>query len=241
MKILTNLKKQFSFSRKRRGQVFILATLIIVVYTVSMIAVVTELSVNRTQTDQIDLPHLVDEYLSEMNYQLQICLYNYTRNPTYTQTDIINSLESFISIFSIYATSKGVGASINLRLNEFTITASRMGNPSIIPLGTDFNQTTFISVNSSILFQSSDSGSKISGIFNHYYGINLFVSTTNPNTVMVTQRNPYGNIINYLSGAVFTNPSPTMTDNNNGNYTSSTSLFSQQLNLTLSTGLIIVS
>ena len=240
MKSMINFKKHFRCPKKQRGQVFILATLIIVVYTISMIAVVTELSVDRTQTDQIDLPHMVNEYLSEMNYQLQLTLYKYIINASFTSDDMISSLQSFISVFSLYATSKGVGASINLRLNEFSFSANKTGAAQGATFSPNFNQTTFISVNSSILFQSSDSGSKITGIFNHYYGVNLFVSSTNNNVLMVTQRDSIGNVLNYISRISFTSPL-NMVNNNNGNYTYTGSLSGVPLNMTLPTGLILVS
>ena len=50
--------------RKKRGQVFIMATLLMVVYGISMIAVVTELAVNRHQQDEI-------KFWEELEKQIQ--------------------------------------------------------------------------------------------------------------------------------------------------------------------------
>lgn len=240
MRSLNHFKKQFALSKKRRGQVFILATLIIVVYTVSIIAVVTELSVDRTQTDQIDLPHMVDEYLSEMNYQLQLQLFNYIGNASFSQNDIFLGLQSFISTFITYASTKGIGATINLRLNEFNFYANR--NSTIYPVSTTsgYDNTTFISINSTILFQSSNSGSKISGTFNHYYGVNMFISPSNYQFVQLTQRDKNGNILEFITGANFIQPL-FMTDQNNGYYTNGTSLAGLSINVILPSGLELVS
>lgn len=234
------LKKNFHLSKRQKGQVFILATLIIVVYSVSIIAVVTELSIERTKTDDINLPHMVDEYLSEMNYQLQLQLFNYIGTPAYSSNDIILGIQAFIGNFTTYAFTKGIGTTINLRLNEFSFFANKNATVNPITLSPDYTSTTYISINSSIVFQSSNSGSKVSGTFNHYYGINMFVSQASNTILQLTQRDISGNVLKFITGASFFSPSP-MADQNDGSYISGASLNNAQINVTLSTGLQIVS
>ena len=75
MKYFSKLSRVLKKDKKLRAQEFILSTLVIVVYSVSIIAAVTELSIDRTKVDQVDVPHMVNEYLSEMKYQLEINLF----------------------------------------------------------------------------------------------------------------------------------------------------------------------
>ena len=210
--------KSLKISQKKRGQVFILATLIIVVYTVSMIAVVTEVSINRTKTDTVNLTHMVDEYLSEMNYQLELGLYNYVLFPSVTADTVISNLQSFVTAFSQYASNKGIATTINLRLNEFVINATKNNAASATVTTTPYTNTMYMSLNSSIVFQSSNGGSSISGVFIHYYGINAYISSLTPTLLTLTQKDFYGNTLSYITGANFTTPGGVV-DNHNGDYT----------------------
>ena len=165
---------------------------------------------------------MVNEYLSEMNYQLELNLFKYI-NQSISNNTIINNLENFISVFTLYASNQGVDATINLRLNEFLIGA-KSDTSSFTPIDTtsNYNHTMFISLNSSILFQSSSSGSKVSGIFINYYSINVFISSTAPNVLILTQKDFLGNTIKFISGAKFytsrTAPDTNVVDNGNGSY-----------------------
>ena len=238
MKIFNKLSSLSKKRSKTKGQVFILATLIIVVYTVSIIAVVTELSVDRTKTDEVNLTHIVNEYLSEMHYQLEMGLYNYIKN-SLTPNAVISSLQTFISSFSLYAASKGVDTSINLRQNEFSISAKQSGSPiSVINFPPDFNQTIFISLNSSINFQSSNSGSKVTGLFIHYYAINAFISNGAQTSLFITEKDFYGNILEYITGVTFSTPATAPTDNGNGNYDGS---FGGGIDFTIPSGIEFIS
>lgn len=239
MKPLSKRLKKLNISRHRKGQVFILATLIVVVYTVSMIAVVTELSINRTKTDSVNLTHMVDEYLADMNYQLEIELFNYIHNPATTQDTVITNLQSFISSFNQYASNKGVSTTINLRLNEFSIVA-KQNNIAASNIALTYDTTYYISLNSSIQFQSSNSGSKVSGVFIHYFGINVFVSATNANQLILTQKDFYGNTLKYIAGATFASPVG-VTDNNNGVYSYTGSYSGTALSINLPSGLEFLS
>lgn len=236
MKILTRVTNSIHKHKKSRAQVFILATLVIAVYTVSIIAVVTELSINRTKIDEVDVPHMVNEYLSEMNYQLEIQLINYVLNSTVTNATIINNLETFISAFSFYASSKGVATSVNLKLNQYSLSAKKMAS-SVVPLNPNYNKTIYISINSSIVFQSSSSGSSVSGVFFHYYGINIAANSA-MSSITITEKDFYGNTIQFISGATFTTPASTVTDNGDGTYIGS---FSNGINCTLTSGLEFLS
>ena len=231
------MRKMNSLKRFRhsRGQVFILATLIIVVYTVSIVAVVTEVSINRTKTDTVNLTHTVNEYVADMKYQLRVGLYDYVHNGVSPDT-VITNIQSFISSFSQYASTRGIDTSINLRLNEFVINATQnAGVLTPVVLNPNYNRTMYISLNSSILFQSSNSGSKISGVFIHYFGINAFISGTSTNDLILTEKDFYGNTLNYITGATFST-ALTYTDNSNGDYTFSSPLAGEQLNITLASG-----
>lgn len=232
---LKSLKKNY----RKRGQVFILATLIIVVYSVAMISVVTQLSINQTKTDTVDLPHMVNEYLTDMKYQLEIGLYDYVNNGASNDT-VISNIQSFVNTFSQYASTKGIDTSINLRLNEFAIHATSTNGP-FNPVGAGgLNDTMSISINSSILFQSSNSGSKISGIFIHYFAINVLISSSNLNALILTEKDSFGNTLKYISGASFTSPTGVI-DNSNGTYTYNPSLgvsfAGSQLSISLPSGL----
>jgi hypothetical protein len=224
----------------QRGQVFVLATLMIVVFSVSIISVVTELSINRTKTDEIELDKLVTEFQSEMKYQLELQLYNYVKYPSITTNDIVSNLESFKTDFSLYANSKGVDASINLRLNEFILSATKNNvAPSALGVGGTYNKTIYLSINSSILFQSSNSGSKISGIFIHYFGINGYISPTDRTILTFTEKDFFGNVLNFISGITFASPGG-VTDNLNGDYQRIT-FDSQTIYATLPSGLEFLS
>ena len=220
---------------KNRGQVFIMATLIIVVYSVAMISVVTELSIKNTKSETVDLPHMVNEYLTDMKYQLEIGLYDYVNNGATVDT-VIADIQSFVTTFSQYASTKGVDASINLRLNEFAINAISTNGPFNTITAGGLNETMSISLNSSILFQSSNSGSTVSGILIHYFAINAFISSASPSILLLTEKDFYGNTLNYIAGATFTNPTG-VTDNGNGDYTISTTFVGSQLNISLPSGL----
>ena len=235
MKNLIQKMKSLKNFPRSRGQVFILATLIIVVYTVSIVAVVTEVSINRTKTDSVNLTHTVNEYVTDMKYQLRVGLYDYVHNGVSADTVIAN-IQTFISSFTQYASTRGIDASINLRLNEFIISATQnTGVLTPVVLNPNYNGIMFISLNSSILFQSSNSGSKISGVFIHYFGMNAFISGTSPNDLILTEKDFYGNTLHYITGATFTT-ALAYTDNNNGDYTFSSTLAGEQLNITQASG-----
>ena len=199
-----------------------------------MIAVVTEVSVNKTKTDSVNLTHMVDEYLSEMSYQLELELYNYVTFPTVTADTVISNLQSFVTAFSQYASNKGIDTSINLRLNEFVINATKNGAGGTTVTSTPYTNTIYMSLNSSILFQSSNGGSKISGVFIHYYGINAFISGSTPTILTLTQKDFFGNTLRFIVGANFVSPTP-VGDNHNGNYTGT--FIGSSLDISLPSGL----
>lgn len=235
MKQLAKLSHALKRDKKFRAQVFILSTLVIVVYTVSIIAAVTELSIDKTKIDQVDVPHVVNEYLSEMNYQLELQLINYINNAGVTTNTIISNIQSFISSFSLYASSKGVDTSINLRLNEFSLNAVKAGTAPL-PLTANYNHTLYISLNSSILFQSSSSGSTVSGVFIHYFGIN-FASNQGFTAISIAEKDFFGNTLQFISGATFTTPTG-VSDQGNGSYSGS---FAGGISCTLPNGIHFIS
>lgn len=202
-----------------------------------MIAVVTQLSINRTKTDSGNLTQTVDEYLNEMNYQLELQLYNYIHFPATTQDTVIAGIQSFVTSFSQYASKKGIDANINLRLNEFSLVANKSTVTPTAVTVFPYSVTFYITLNSSILFQSSNSGSKVSGVFIHYFGFNVNIASATSNLVL-TQKDFYGNTLKYIAGATFTLPAGVI-DDNNGQYTGTFS--GSPLNITLPSGLEFLS
>ena len=95
-----------------------------------------------------------------------------------------------------------------------------------------------IAINSSILFQSSNSNTKLSGIFVHYFAINAFIASSSPTTLTLTEKDFFGNTLYFISGASFTSPSGVI-DKLIGNYTGT--LAGSQLSITLPSGLMFFS
>ena len=206
-------------SRKSRGQVFVMATLLIVVYSVSIIAVVTELSVERYHEDEINLNQALSEYIDEMNFQLEKSLFKYITNSSATEDTIISDLESFVQIFTQYALFKGIQFTFEPKYDEFSLIAVKNNvAPSPIDLTNDFSQDISINLNVTVNLQSINSASSISGILTHYFGIHAFISSNNQNTLTFTQIDQNGNVLKYLSGITFTSP-VTPVDEENGDYT----------------------
>ena len=243
LNIVSKIYKNLFRNKKSRGQVFILATLMIVVYSVSIIAVVTQLSLIQHNKDEIDLQHAVDEFNTEINYQLQLELFNYIKNPLITENDVIINLQTFITTFVSYARLKGIEPTINLRIDELNLVATK-NNAVLTPInfvGGDYEKITFLSVNSSILFQSISGGSKISGILQHFYGVKAFISQTTQTILTLSTIDIKGNNLQYIAGATFTAPLPVPTDNNNGNYIYAGGYNTATIYATLPSGIEILS
>lgn len=198
-----------------------MATLLIVVYSVSIIAAVTELSIDRYHEDEINLNQILNEYIYEMNYQLEKSLFKYIINTTANEDTILIDLENFHSIFSDYTVLKGIKSSLTIKPSEFEIFATKNSSaPTELNLSTDFSKTIYVKLNTSIVFQSVNSASTISGILIHYFGINAFVSSVNQDILTFKQVDRNGETIKYITGisiTLFISPL-TPSDKGNGDY-----------------------
>jgi len=185
------LKKiKFNRIRRQRAQVFILATLLIVVYGISIITVISEFSIRKFDNDdQLKANDLLGEFLREMDYQMQIVLYNQTNGLSTSSSDI----ELFQESFRQYLLIKGFQATFTFQPGNFIINA--LAAP--IPLGSlptiqMINTTAQTSVN---LFSSEDY-TIITGNFIHFTGLEISV---NGLLITIRQVDISGETIHYFS------------------------------------------
>jgi hypothetical protein len=121
----------------RRGQVFILASLLLVVYAVSIIAILSEMSViNLNNQNEGDLNQAFSDLVFEIDKHNTIVMARVTQgliNPTKAS----NEISVFLIDYTSFLQNKGIFATINL-LNtvinpDVTSTNSGVNKTDIIP------------------------------------------------------------------------------------------------------------
>lgn len=106
-KLFLNLHK-----RPRKGQVFILASLLLVVYAVSIIALLSEVSIDQSNTDSNpNLSRSLNDFISELDNFQTILIARVTQG-NITTADLSSSYSNFISQYQSYLQNKGIFSSI---------------------------------------------------------------------------------------------------------------------------------
>lgn len=226
-----------SFTRPHRAQVFILATLLLVVYTVSIMAVISELTLDKNNDDEVDLTGLLDEFLVEMRYQVQLTLFNYTNEVLTSAGEFISNLQSFQQTFATYCSLKGVQASFNIQPNTFVVVGKTTGDGAEIIASPELISAT---VQTSVTLQSTESSSQVTGVFSSFYGVEFLISPADNTVLLVRQVTSDGEVVKYLSGATFSSPAA-LTDLGNGGYQHLDDLSDDQIRGTLASGIVLVS
>lgn len=196
-------------NQRRRAQVFILATLLIVVYGVSIITVITEFSIrNQINTERQEVNDILNEFLEEMTYQLQVTLFNETTGGISTTADLI----AFQRSFERYAALKGVQATFTFRPSDFNVfsTTSLSLSPQVI----------IATAQTTVNLLSTKEDATIVGTFLHFYGIEVLISSTN-DVITIREINSHNETIQYISNiqSVLVDAAPaTSTSLNNGTH-----------------------
>ncbi|OLS27766.1 MAG: hypothetical protein HeimC3_02340 [Candidatus Heimdallarchaeota archaeon LC_3] len=132
-------KKQFQkVQRKRRAQVFILASLLLVVYAVSIIAILSEMSVlSSKDQSEGNINQALNDLISEIDKYNIITMARITQNIS-TRQEAVTGISNFYSNYSSYFLDKGIFATItNLGINISTDVRNNntgiINNPEIMP------------------------------------------------------------------------------------------------------------
>lgn len=110
----------------RRGQMFILATMLIAVYVVTMAAALMSIG---SQQIVIDREAIKEPYLNskhELQNYLELILADYSRNESsLSSNDALNRIENFISELKIINSERGVISDFILNKDNFVLTANK--------------------------------------------------------------------------------------------------------------------
>jgi len=218
------------FRYKNRAQVFILATLLIVVYGISIITVITEFSIrDQINTERQEVNDILNEFLEEMTYQLQVTLFNETTGGSSTTTNLI----AFQRSFEKYAALKGVQATFTLRPSDFIVfnTADLSLSHQVI------NATAQTTVN----LLSTKEDAIIVGTFLHFYGIEVVIGASN-DVITIREINSQNETVQYISSLqtiLVDAVSATSTNFNNGTHLLSAPI-TTSLQFTLDTGIVFL-
>ena len=113
-----------SFKRKRRGQMFILATMLIAVYIVSMSNNILNIKTDEIITNNASIKEPYTNIKRELQSYLELLLADYTDNSTSSnQTYVESQLESFLSTLEAIETSLSFLSVIQLIPNSLIVNA----------------------------------------------------------------------------------------------------------------------
>jgi len=114
---------EFKLLKRRRGQMFILATMLIAVYIVMMTSALMNISTERN----IDRETIREPYLDskrEIQSFLELILAEYTKNDsTLTSSIAINRIKEFFTKMEILNSARGVFSEFQLSSQNFNLTA----------------------------------------------------------------------------------------------------------------------
>ena len=114
----------FAHSKRHRGQMFILATMLIAVYIVTMTSTLMNLGAERIEFDRETLREPYLDSKRELQHYLELILADYTNNGTTMTTNIaINRIEEFLTKMEILYSVRGVVSQFELDNNNFNLTA----------------------------------------------------------------------------------------------------------------------
>ena len=215
-------------NQRRRAQVFILATLLIVVYGVSIITVITEFSIrNQINTERQEVNDILNEFLEEMTYQLQVTLFNETTGGISTTADLI----AFQRSFERYAALKGVQATFTFRPSDFNVFSTTSLSLS--------RQVIIATAQTTVNLLSTKEDATIVGTFLHFYGIEVVIGASN-DVITIREINSQNQTIQYISSLqtiLVDAAAATSTNFNNGTHLLSAPI-TTSLQFTLDTGVI---
>ncbi|MHA2175867.1 MAG: hypothetical protein ACXABI_13620 [Candidatus Hodarchaeales archaeon] len=114
----------FSFKRRRRGQMFILATMLIAVYIVTMSGSILNIKTDEIVTDKQSIQTPYTNIKRELQSFMELLLAEFTDNSSSSnQTYIESQLESFLSTLESVETSLSFLPLIQMIPNSFVINA----------------------------------------------------------------------------------------------------------------------
>ncbi len=113
-------------TKNRRGQMFILATMLIAVYIVTMTATLMNLGAERIEFDRETLREPYLDSKRELQHFMEFILADYTKNGTnMTPNSAIIQLEVFLTQMEAVDKTRGVKSEFQLLRNSFNITANQ--------------------------------------------------------------------------------------------------------------------
>jgi hypothetical protein len=105
---------------------FILATMLIAVYIVTMTSTLMNLGAERIEFDRETLREPYLDSKREIQHYLELILADYTTNGTTITTNIaINRIEEFLTKMEIISSARGVVSQFQLNNDNFNLTAKR--------------------------------------------------------------------------------------------------------------------
>ncbi len=122
------LKPIIQVSKSNRGQMFLLATLIIAVYTVAILISITNFKKNPIPTEFDDTSLIADNIQKDLVKKGILLLSKMSQNETYTKTDALAELQkTLIFIGNIYS-QQAKSVSLTLRSESFSTRLSSLPN-----------------------------------------------------------------------------------------------------------------
>lgn len=234
----------FNSRKRRRGQVFIMACLVIGVYIISLLTSITAISTElaRKEDDETELV----KYLSEIKRETKNKLISYLRinsqevdNDT-VLTNLQNDFNGYLDLLSFYAGTKGIV--VNLETNPNTLLISGKQINDIANIVGDDSYSVSSSVNISYSIKNIQNNIQISGEMRITVKYEVDMSSL---TVILTENDFTDEILDYPDDAIISlddGGSIVFANSlNNGTYIFPTSQSDSYLNVTLSNGIRIYS
>ncbi|MFX0122655.1 MAG: hypothetical protein ACFFAE_03400 [Candidatus Hodarchaeota archaeon] len=117
---------RFIYSKKHRGQMFILATMLIAVYIVMMTSALMYLGAESVEFDREILREPYLDSKREIQSYLELILAEYSESgSTFTPSTAINRIEEFLSRMEILNSARGAASKFNFNNNNFNLTAKK--------------------------------------------------------------------------------------------------------------------
>lgn len=131
----------FIHSKKHRGQMFILATMLIAVYIVMMTSALMNLGAERVEFDRETLREPYLDSKREIQSYLELILAEYTKSETtLTPSTAITRIEEFLTRMEILNSARGVTSEFQLSRPNFNLTAQQAPYENVSGLfGTVYN------------------------------------------------------------------------------------------------------
>ncbi|NHJ00497.1 MAG: hypothetical protein EAX86_00065 [Candidatus Heimdallarchaeota archaeon] len=121
MRTLNHIK-----SKSRRGQMFILATMLIAIYLVTMTAALMNLGVYQIDVEQDIILEPYNDVKREIQYYLEFLLADYSSNESIISLEpYIARLQYFLRSLELSYTERGVQIDLMLKTNEFHLQSNK--------------------------------------------------------------------------------------------------------------------